>query len=174
MHASTLAYISQTLIQNMKCWYLANTECKLAVRVNPSVAIATRLFYKEMAIIVESLVLLTIQQWISEVYELWFNGHEKPFVVNVVLVLLLIVGHKSWGMHARIGCLLYSVTVSVLYNVDTFICIKRFCNLVISQTNAIFRSLTWKGLQCMGESCLVYINFGTCKDAGLERIDRVL
>ena len=52
MHASTLAYISQTLIQNMKCWYLANTECKLAVRVNPSVAIATRLFYKEIAKIV--------------------------------------------------------------------------------------------------------------------------
>jgi hypothetical protein len=62
MHASTLAYISQTLIQNMKCWYLANTECKLAVRVKPSVAIATRLFYKEMAKMVESLVLLTIQQ----------------------------------------------------------------------------------------------------------------
>jgi hypothetical protein len=46
----------------MKCWYLANTECKLAVRVKPSVGIATRLFYKEMAKMVESLVLLTIQQ----------------------------------------------------------------------------------------------------------------
>ena len=38
--------------------------------------------------------------------------------------------------HACLGCLLYSVSVSVsvLYNVDTFICKRRFCNLVISQT----------------------------------------
>jgi hypothetical protein len=81
------------------------------------------------------------------------------------------------GTHACLGCLLYSV--SVLYNVDTFICIKRFCILVISFPTfyAIFRSLHFKVVDLertayMDGPCLVYINFGKCND-DLELIDRV-
>ena len=49
MHSATIAYISQTLIYNMKYWYLAHTKCRLPLYVNLSLASSDTIIFNPRA-----------------------------------------------------------------------------------------------------------------------------